>query len=524
MKLQRAFTSVTQVITALTLVFLAFTVLTQANPGTRLPLRDYGFYAYIGQQILDGKLPYRDAWESKPPAIFYVNAFALWLGRGSRWGIYALQLVFLSAALGLSFRLMRALWGTIPAWVGTLGWLYGLEFTLQGGNLTEEYPLVFHFLAFSILVNLLRNKQNRPWGSILLGFCFGMVFLFRPNNAVPETATILALGLVYLLQRDLTRLARAILGVVAGMAAPILLTGLYFWKFGLLKDLLDAAIFYNLDYSAIQITGSAPLQTGFRAFGPIAWLALAGFVLTAARLKSLWNNGLSLALLLGWPMAIAFSDPAQRAYLHYYINWLPFLAFFSGYVTFTLSTFAEKRWKWFHFPAFLPSTLALLLTIVILLFTGRGAENIRGVSRLLHPGENGSEATSAIARYVSENTQPGEYVLFWGAWPGENLMSKRLTPSAYLFYPLFVRSELSDRYNEQFLLDLRKNTPVIIVDDTDSQAPSLDPLKRKEELAAGAGWPYPPANLEEVFSFVEQNYLLETTIQGQDVYRLRASP
>ncbi len=97
---------ITRILLAMLLMLLVLIVLVQANPGTRIPGRDYGFYVYIGDQIVHGKLPYRDAWESKPPAIFYVNAVGLWLGRGSRWGVWMIELIALLAAGVFSLNIM----------------------------------------------------------------------------------------------------------------------------------------------------------------------------------------------------------------------------------------------------------------------------------------------------------------------------------------------------------------------------------------------------------------------------------
>src|SRR3954464_9636902 len=38
--------------------------------------RDQGIYAVVGDAMLDGKMPYRDVWDFKPPGIFFVFAFA----------------------------------------------------------------------------------------------------------------------------------------------------------------------------------------------------------------------------------------------------------------------------------------------------------------------------------------------------------------------------------------------------------------------------------------------------------------
>ena len=65
---------------------------------------DQGLYGYVGQRILDGGVPYRDAWDQKPPAIHYTYAvlFALWSNEaviniadlaaviGTAWGLYVL--------------------------------------------------------------------------------------------------------------------------------------------------------------------------------------------------------------------------------------------------------------------------------------------------------------------------------------------------------------------------------------------------------------------------------------------------
>ncbi len=131
---------------------LALVVLTQANPGLNNATLDYGNYAYIGQQITLGKLPYKDVWESKPPAIFYVDALGLWAARGFRWGIWGIEFICLAAAIGLSYILIKKLWGVFPALYGTIIWLVGLNVTLQGGNTTEEFPLPLHFLALILFV------------------------------------------------------------------------------------------------------------------------------------------------------------------------------------------------------------------------------------------------------------------------------------------------------------------------------------------------------------------------------------
>jgi hypothetical protein len=43
---------------------------------------DQGLYAYVGERILAGGLPYRDAWDQKPPAIHFTYALMRALHHG----------------------------------------------------------------------------------------------------------------------------------------------------------------------------------------------------------------------------------------------------------------------------------------------------------------------------------------------------------------------------------------------------------------------------------------------------------
>jgi hypothetical protein len=509
-------------LSALMLV-LTLIVLVQSNPGKKTPARDYGFYVYIGDQILQGKLPYRDAWESKPPAIFYLNAFALWIGRGTRWGIWAIEAACLMTAIYASFILMKRLWGTWPALFGVLLWVYGLNLTLLGGNLTEEYPLLLHFLAIILFLKLIEEPEKQAF-NFLLGLVFGFSFLFRPNNALTEAAVILTLFSAQIVQRNLRNISIHLLWIGAGALLPIALTMFFFWQAGLLRDLVEASVLYNLTYSRVQLSSTSPLQFGFDYLGFCLWVAMAGYLLAALQLKSsLQPKWLSVLLLIGWPMVILFSDPARRNYVHYYMNWLPFMALLGGLVFYHLQRRLLSRMKETQNGRLAGLAVTLLLAVSFFIDNNGVGDYRKIFGRLAQWQTTGGETSTPISTYVNEHTQPGEKVLFWGAYPGENFMSDRESASAVLFYPLFVKSDISERLNQRFFHELEINRPVLIVDMGDVETLSLDPVEREKRRAAGLGWPYLPDNLDQVFSFIDENYDLETRVKGLGVYRLQGT-
>ena len=68
---------------------------------------DSGVYAYVGSSILHGQLPYRDAWEQKPPLGFYLNALAVWLFGRTPWALWWFDLIWVALCSVAAFLSSR---------------------------------------------------------------------------------------------------------------------------------------------------------------------------------------------------------------------------------------------------------------------------------------------------------------------------------------------------------------------------------------------------------------------------------
>jgi hypothetical protein len=58
------------------LAFVVAVLVPSAPWPSALPGTDQGVFLYIGTETLSGSIPYRDVWDHKPPAIYYIK----------RWG------------------------------------------------------------------------------------------------------------------------------------------------------------------------------------------------------------------------------------------------------------------------------------------------------------------------------------------------------------------------------------------------------------------------------------------------------
>src|SRR5690349_11029177 len=81
--------------------------------------RDQGIYAVVGDAMLSGKVPYRDAWDFKPPGIFFVYTFAQALFGRAMISVRIVEVATWVAMVFAFRRLGREMFGSHAA--GLLG-------------------------------------------------------------------------------------------------------------------------------------------------------------------------------------------------------------------------------------------------------------------------------------------------------------------------------------------------------------------------------------------------------------------
>lgn len=500
-------------------------VLAQANPLYQIPNRDSGFFMYAGSQILKGKLLYLDIWDSKGPLIFYINTIGLWIGHGSRWGVWAMEFIFLFLSAFLAFNLMKRLWGWISALFGSFMWLFAFNNVLRGGNFTEEYSLLFSFIAMFVFWLGLENRQNRIY-PFIIGLTLATNFLLRANNIGVQFSIVIVTILLGVLDKNYTQLLKYLLWISIGILAVFTIVSLYFLFLGTLDNMIEAAISYNFFYSR----GGSKLDDVSKSFirgvdllgFPFLFVTFLGFVLLLEKMPEIIRSGstpfrdISLLFLIGYPVEIVMSGLSGNNFPHYYICWSPYIGMLSA----SLLNFNKNLVK----------NHLISLSIIILLLSITNSDVLNqyrtAFTKILFNRSAGIELVDPVAKYVRDNTEPTDTVLVWGTQPYINLLAHRESPTGILFYPQLADSPFTDNLNTRFYQDLIKNKPVLIVDmvnpDNDT-IPFIDPIRREEQEKRLNRF-NPPSNLEQVFNFIHQNYYLETTIGRVLIYRLNEYP
>ena len=273
------------------LLIVAAALLMLRVPAIAQPMgADQGLYAYVGERILAGELPYRDAWDQKPPAIHYTYALmrAAWSGDGAvgaadllaagtvAWLLYRLGAVTGSSAAGAVSALVFLLLSN-----PSLTRLGGIRLRAQ----CETFIAVV--VAGGLLLLLHRTAGTRPVRVLAAGILFGLAFLFKYNAGIYLVSGVLAAWLW-------RRIAwRDLMWLGGGFALPLIVALAIFTAGGALGDLYDATITYNLRYSGETYAGP---------FAVVRYLLT--FPIERASVDALWTVGGAGCLIL-IPLSLA---------------------------------------------------------------------------------------------------------------------------------------------------------------------------------------------------------------------------
>ncbi|MGB8212819.1 MAG: glycosyltransferase family 39 protein [Anaerolineales bacterium] len=509
----------------LALALLVLLVLGQANPYTTLPTRDSGCYLYVGRLILRGEVPYINAWDSKPPAIFYINALGLFIGRGTRWGVWLLEFLFLYSAAIIGYRLLRKVWEPGAAVFGMIIWVWGLDWVFWKGNLVEEYPMLFSMAALSFFWLGIRNPRKR-WYDLLIGVMTVLSFLFRANNIGMGIAIVTAWVIIGMVQKQFALMMKRLGMMLAGCGLAFLCTAIFLWHEGILVAAWNAAILYNFSYIGNHAKLSSSIFPGFSYLGMVAWIALLGYgaaVFSIFRmLRTKTFDPFIIILIVLWPIEIVLSALSGRGYMHYFVNWLPAVALLSGYL-YHLAAPVLLSYKSISFlnTEKIPLTIAVLFAMV--LGYGRVVDYSHTLKAVLFDRKYGVEDIDLVSLYIRRNTKPSDKVLDWGN-SGINYMSQRDAPTAYLWYPEYLPSRITPQLVDGFYQDITSHPPEIIVDAylvAPDDVLSINPAIRQQQIDDKKGlFVGRASNVNQVFAFIQSHYKVEKVIEGNVIYRL----
>ena len=520
-----------------TCVALLSALVIAAIPTLLYPLtRDQGAYAYIADLMMQGGMPYRDAWDLKPPAIYFVYWLAFLLFGRSEFAVRLFDVLYALLSAASVYLLAHGVFRDRRIAV-CAAWLYAFCYYLLVHFYSAANPEAFMtpFLVSSVygIVCSARSRSSQPL--LLTGVASGFVFWFKPTAGLVILAVLVWAGIEMWQERWSSKevlygLAAIILGGLLGLS-PI---GLYLRRHGL-QELLEIWRVYGtgayLEARGLA-TGDGPLAMldviirYLRDWQMLFWLSLTGTVGVLTWRRRNRAIGAVVVFLLSSVAATLL----QGKLFEY--HWIPVLAPAAILSAVSLVWLAQEiRGSAGNLLWDMRSIFAVVVIVGLLLWMGY--EHLARYRRMFAylAGHLSAEqyyaqfdigkdfsrmGTLRAATYLREHTEPDETVLIWGAEPLVSFLAQRRSATRYIFSYVLVGGRGSnprlETWRQDFLDDLRQKPPMYITlveNDINPLAPSGS-----------------RAQLDEFPAFktiLETNYSFEVQIEDYLFYRLQRS-
>lgn len=282
---------------------------------------DESIFMYIGREMHNGRLPYRDFWDHKGPGV-YLATWGLTFVDLPDWGYHLLaRVLYLLCVVPLLFVLAvpRRAWPVCLAGAAALVMHPGMD---GDSILTEQGEACFLLLAITCLHGWARSDSAfvRYSAPVFGGGAVALAIAFRPTAALFLPALA---GAVFLypfpFRRKIVWTGMLLGACLAALAAAGMLAS----RYGLLLEMVDQALIANRMISTSHQGGGLPsaMVRPLKLAG--FWAAVSGSVLLAcigraaaeARCLPFYR---ALALLAGCALLEALLP--MKSYPHYFLT------------------------------------------------------------------------------------------------------------------------------------------------------------------------------------------------------------
>lgn len=476
---------------------------------------DHAFFYFVGNTILDGGVPYRDAWELKGPLTYYIYAFIAAVFGQHEFGPRIFDLIVVGAFCWWLRRMILRLERSTSA--ATFGVVFFLLWYLSLGFWNTAQPEEWGAFLVAIAVGLLiESSESRRHTMAAIGILIALAVLLKPTFLI-----FLPLPILVLLFGGKERVFSGVPAVscaLAFAATVTMLLTLCFWDGGL-KEYWDVLRFLGSSYSPLsrrdlwaeatsfpgllwQIGLAVPYFLALPALGLIwhtgrrrlagllaAWLALA-ILLVLAQGTYWWYSfapaNIATAVIIGTALSY-FTGPEKAPVVRHLITGLAALVIALPVVA---SEYSDCFFASFSWPSYVLGAMDR-------------SDYVEKVAAGYH-----IDTVEQVAAYIESHTAPSDAVFVWG-WESLILtMTKRHSPTRFATYEaLITDGPLKTRYQQIFLAEVTHRPPRYVVVD------GLSSFYRPESSL----WLL--KEFEQFNRFLHRNYRPVTRIGEYEIWR-----
>lgn len=449
--------------------------------------RDEGIYAYFGHLILEGNVPYVDFYEHRLPGIFYMYAILVGIF-GDFEGLAAGITVLNIGSLFFIYLLARDWFDNRPTAfiIAITAAILGLAPEISGFTRQSEHIVVFW--AMGGLYFMLKGLQQEKYKYLIWSGVFMCLAMLTKPNAV----FYIVLGGMWLVSYYMTQAAT----VAQNIKQTSIKTAWYalgvFGTFGIMclimaaQGVLGDMFYWSVTFSAEYVSRISAAE-GFKAyfwptfaavranyslFWAVAFISPLAYIFARAPKSAAVFKKISLFSFL--LMAFMTITPSYTFYGHYWIMFVPAIAFAFGAGLYSLSEILQTATK----NAIISGGTISFIFAILLFMHGNsiGADKSLGGSYYSSPkidkivmktyGGNPFNEAYQVGKFVKPRLKAEDKIALIGSEPELYIYTGAHSVSRHAYFSFLMMDSSRQHvkpWQEEFKQDVETKKPKIIV-------------------------------------------------------------
>lgn len=285
---------------------------------------DSPIFILIGKMFNAGKIPYVEFFDHKGPVLIFLEAIGLRLTHDERLSIFILQIINLYITQILIYKIAKTYLSHLISLGIVMLTLLVFSFTIQGGNLTEEWSLPY--LYFCLLITIHLDHYSIPKQKIyfvIMGICTSILFWMRLNNTGVICACILSILIIALKYKNRKQIYSLIFWGSIGFIAVSIPIIIYFICVDAFSEMIYASFIFNFKYVGYNIEDNPIKLIDIVK----RWLSLFSFVIGSILYYKKYKDCKILVLCICLLFVGFVSTHIGPRYFHYMTLNLPLFSF-----------------------------------------------------------------------------------------------------------------------------------------------------------------------------------------------------
>ena len=289
---------------------------------------DSAIFWVFGNGILKDKIPYVELFDNKGPMLFFVWALGIFIGNGTKWGVFILESICLFLDL-IAIEKISKMYHLTYMKILIIQGFFLLIFcgTIYEGGLSEEWalPCGLYSLYWAIAYFKQKLKKSEIIYASILGVFLAFVVWMRPNNGALIGAVALCIVIYQIANKKYVELGKSMVGFLFGFLLITVPLVLWHMKYHCLSEMWYSSVTYNFLYASDGFYGKQWKEIvkiisyiGLALLGLLANF-IRGYKKAENRKEFVWENVLFgvCTIITGFACSLGYT------WQHYFMLYIP---------------------------------------------------------------------------------------------------------------------------------------------------------------------------------------------------------